>query len=115
MKRQNFETSLTRQKSRSSLFQVGCVRGANTFPNHNQSLTPRVSDKTSTTGFLVALELLGGDSNEPIQANEQTLQRDLNRQPMSRADIFFGVRQQRGQSCWLRANTHTQENPPVTG
>ena len=33
------KTSLTRQKSRSSLPQVGCVRGANTFPNHNQSLT----------------------------------------------------------------------------
>jgi len=29
----------SRSKSRSSLSQVGCVRGANTFSNHNQSLT----------------------------------------------------------------------------
>jgi hypothetical protein len=44
-----FKTSLTHHPW-SSLSQVGCVRGANTFPNHNQSLT-RESDRTSQLGF----------------------------------------------------------------
>ena len=39
MKKTIIKTSLNTSNSRSSLPQVGCVRGANTFPNHNQSLT----------------------------------------------------------------------------
>jgi len=45
-----FKTSLTHHP-RSSLPQVGCVRGANTFPNHNQSLTRKSLTKTSQPGF----------------------------------------------------------------
>ena len=48
---------------------------------------PAISDKTSTSGFLVALnELLGGDSNEPIQANAKTREKS----PVDAArQIFF--------------------------
>jgi hypothetical protein len=43
-------------KSRSSLPQVGCARGANTFPSHNQSLTRKSLIKTSTFRFPSNLE-----------------------------------------------------------
>ena len=47
------------------------------------------SNKTSTSGFLVARnQLLGGDSNEQIQAMTTT---EKNRQPMPHADIFWGA------------------------
>ena len=38
-------------KPRSSLPHVGCARGANTFPSHNQSLTRESLTKTNTFGF----------------------------------------------------------------
>jgi hypothetical protein len=50
MKRQ-FLKLLYHIKSRSSLPQVGCARGANTFPSHNQSLTLESLTMTSTFGF----------------------------------------------------------------
>ena len=40
-----------KDKAQSSLSQVGCVRGVNTFPNHNQFLTLESLIKTSTFGF----------------------------------------------------------------
>jgi hypothetical protein len=43
-------------KSRSSLPQVGCARGANTFLSHNQSLTRKSLIKTSTFRFPSNLE-----------------------------------------------------------
>ena len=78
---------LTRSKSRSSLPQVGCVRGANTFPNHNQSLTRESLTKTRTSGFLVARnQLLGGDSNESNSSKQQ--QRD-EKSPADATRWFF--------------------------
>jgi hypothetical protein len=54
-------------KPRSNLSQVGSVRGANTFSNHNQSLTRKSLTGPVHLGFLVALnEILSGDFNEPI-------------------------------------------------
>jgi hypothetical protein len=47
----NFQNLLNHIKSRSSLPQVGCARGANTFSSHNQSLTHESLTKTSTSGF----------------------------------------------------------------
>ena len=77
------------RRGTSSLPQVGCVRGANTFPNHNQSL-PAISDRTSTSGFLVALnELLGGDSNERIQSKRNIREKS----PTDAARGFSDVRQ----------------------
>jgi hypothetical protein len=42
-------------KLRSSLPQVGCVRGVNIFPNHNQFLTCESLTKPVYSGFLVTL------------------------------------------------------------
>ena len=46
-----FKTSFNTSSPRSSLPQVGCVRGANTFPNHNKSLTRESLTMTSPPGF----------------------------------------------------------------
>jgi len=77
MKKTIIKTSLNTSNSRSSLPQVGCVRGANTFPNHNQSLTRESLTRPVHPVFLVAFnKLLGGDSNEPNQIkhnNEKSL------------------------------------------
>ena len=52
-------------KPRSNLPQVGCVRGDNTFPNHNQSLTCESLTRPVHPDFLVTLnEILGGDSQQ---------------------------------------------------
>ena len=47
----NLANILNYIKSRSSLPQVRCARGANTFPSHNQSLTLRSLMTTSKSGF----------------------------------------------------------------
>jgi hypothetical protein len=58
-------------KPRSNLPKVGCVRGANTFPNHNQSLTRESLIRPVHPGFLVTLnEILGGDSQQSSKHNE---------------------------------------------
>ena len=58
-------------KSRSSLPQVGCARGANTFSSHNQFLTNESLTRPVHLGFLVTLnQILGGDSSN--QANNET-------------------------------------------
>ena len=46
-----FENFFSIAKPLSSLPQVRCVRGANIFPSHNQSLTHESLTKTSTSGF----------------------------------------------------------------
>ena len=57
-----------------------------------------ISDKTSISGFLVALnELLGGDSNEPIQSKRKNDEKSPDA-ALARW-IFFGVRQN-GDSTW---------------
>jgi hypothetical protein len=59
----NFQNLLNCIKPQSSLPQVGCARVANTFPNHNQSLTHEFMTRPVHPGFLVTLnQILGGDS-----------------------------------------------------
>jgi len=61
----DFYNFFNTSKPRSSLPQVGCVRGANTFPDHNQSLTRESLTRPVHLGFLVTLnEILGGTPNE---------------------------------------------------
>jgi hypothetical protein len=73
-------------KSQSSLPQVGCVRGANTFPNHNQSLTRESLTRPVHPGFLVTLnQILGGDSQ---QINQQTM-KDRQPTPRNLSEFFY--------------------------
>ena len=46
---------LNRIKPQSSLPQVGCARGSNTFPSHNQFLTHESLTRPVHSGFLVTL------------------------------------------------------------
>jgi len=71
MKEQNFSNFFITSKSRSSLTQVGCVRGADTLPNHNQSFTREYLIRPVHPGFLVTLnEILGGNSQQSSKHNE---------------------------------------------
>jgi 3-hydroxymyristoyl/3-hydroxydecanoyl-(acyl carrier protein) dehydratase len=65
----HFNTS----KSQSSLPQLGCVRGANTFPNHNQFFTDEFLTRPVHPGFLVILnQILGGDSQRTKQQKQKS-------------------------------------------
>jgi len=74
-----FKTSFNTSKPRSSLSQLGCARGANTFPSHNQSFTRESLTRPVHPGFLVTLnQILSGDSQEPTNKWNE------NRRPMPR-------------------------------
>ena len=72
---------------------------------------PAISDKTSTSGFLVASnQLLGGDSNKPFKANEHN---EKNRQSMPRR--FSDVRQRLKRVCPLAATREEETRDDAAG
>jgi hypothetical protein len=67
-------------KPQSSLSQVRCARGANTFPSHNQFLICESLTRIVHPGFLLTLnQILSGDSQEPTNKRKSpsTLCRDV--------------------------------------
>jgi hypothetical protein len=47
----NQKFKITYKITQYSLFQTGCARNTNIFPNHNKSLTLKISYKISTPNF----------------------------------------------------------------
>jgi hypothetical protein len=86
-------------KPRSSLPQVGCVRGVNTFPNHNQSLTRESLTRPAHRGFLVT-KILGGDSQEQIKQTKRKITKSRLRGRRARLEKKEQVVAQL--LCWCR-------------